>query len=71
MFGRNSDKLKTNSALKALYWVKHPVSQPVARAAGVCPAFSSSAHAAQGRRFARDCPAPSTCDTKQTHLALI
>ena len=30
------------------------------RPAGVCPAFALSAHAAQGRRVACDCPVPST-----------
>ena len=85
MFGRNFDKLKTNSALKAVYRVKHHLNWlqikchssglqklscrnnivtacclSAGRTAGVCPAFASSAHAAQGRRIARDCPAPST-----------
>ena len=122
MFGRNFDKLKTNSALEAVYRVKHhrkwlkikcrspelrglscrnnipantrqwsnvvlmlprrlrrrPNIKTIlgqclvlagivtaccssnGRAAGVYPAFASSVHAAQGRRVARDCPAPST-----------
>ena len=30
------------------------------RTAGICPAFASSDHAAQGRRIIRDFPAPST-----------
>ena len=83
MFGHNIDKLKTNSALKAVYRVKHYLKwlkikcrsselqglscrnnivtaccSSAGRTACVCPAFASSPHAAQGMRFARDCPAP-------------
>ena len=85
MFRRNFDKIKTNSALKTVYRVKHHLKllkikcrsfelqglscrnnivtaccTNAGRAAGVCPTFASSVHAAQGRRVARDCPAPST-----------
>ena len=85
MFGRNFDKLITNSALKAVYHVKHHLKQckikwrfselhglscrnnivtaccsSAGRAAGECPTFASSGHAAQGERVARDYPASST-----------
>ena len=85
MLGRNIAKLKTNSALKAVYRVKHHLKWlkikcrsselqglscrnnivtaccwSAGRTTGVCPAFVSSAHAAQGRCVARDCPVPST-----------
>ena len=82
MFGSNFDKLKTNSALKAVYRVKHDLKwlkmkcrspelqglscrnnivaacfSSAGRTAAVCLAFVSSAHAAQGRCVAHDCPA--------------
>ena len=86
MFGRNFDKFKKKSALKAVHRVKQHLKwylkmqcrfsvlqglscsniivaaccSSAGRPAGVCPAFASSAHAAQGRLVARDFTAPST-----------